>query len=906
MDGEVIVVVDDSDDDELVRAPKRRSTAHMSVEIVVPLAPQPVAHARTRGALVLGEVGVAEPAPRADSSLFVGAANERAGGIGPPRRKRTRIADSAPPPPIPLISNPLPLLQESWADAFAPHRVADVALFPQKIQSLREFLRAASQASAAANEHSRVAVRAAITSTASRVRDEDVDLNALLDAIDAGLPPPVQGPAAARAMLLAPLQPSVSSSAPRILVLFGPPGTGKSTAVRLVAAELGLAIRSPDVFSVDAAGGAFVPTDSLRDAQRALAFADGRTRPANADGDLPPAPNERRGARGDLDSFCSFISQSRRFKGLALADEGGASARTLAAPQHSRSEVLVVEDVPRTGPNRRSDAGGRDAESSFRDTVSNALLNFLAAPSAPPMIIIASEGEDVGEAMTLPGIARLLGTQVLSNPRTRVVEIDRCPETRMRKALKRVADASGATRTLGAAVLDAAIENTITTARGDVRHAIATLQFFCMRHSREKVLDVLGSAPDPVGQPVPRPLACGRDDFYDSLHTLGKLLHAKRKVSCDQCDADLGAGDAPSCALCSRSVFCSATCSRAHCVGVHSGDETPHSPLRIQSRTVSATRPLAFDPDVLVAASTYDAATTLAFLSENAPPQFSDVCELARALDVFSNVDVLLRDDWGSRGADGAASMGAELCAAAAARAIAVWNSKPGPKTFRPTRRPAAFALARVAALNRRWVTDEGLGITGDIVAAASHTVLYAGAAGCLETTERITVVIPSIGSMLRLARTSPPTPARTALLGHFSARAEALLVAAATSYGAAGSSDVRDDGEIFSCVGSAPKAARGNGTSALRDPKEVEGIFGGGDDDAAGSPDDGAGSVSEVPAPLQPQRHVGMAGLQRGMWELSAALQGVDVRCALPFARAATPSVGAEGALEDDVQECD
>jgi hypothetical protein len=319
--------------------------------------------------------------------------------------------------------------------------------------------------------------------------------------------------------------------------------------------------------------------------------------------------------------------------------------------------------------------------------------------------------------------------------------------------------------------------------------------------------------------------------------------------------------------------------------------------------------PLAFDPDALVAASTYDSATTVAFLSENAPPLFSDIGALARTIDVFSDVDVLLREDWGGRGSGGvgsgaAVSVSAELAAALAARSIAAWNSSPAPKSFRPTRRPGAFALARVAAANIRWVTDEALGVAGDIGTAAAHAALRVGAAGCLATTERITNVIPHIGGMLRAARAAPPTPARTALLGLFSARAEALLVAAATSFGSDGAGDTRDDGEEFSSVGGAPRAAwaRGLTTGAAEENDDAphRDVL---DDDSV---DGGAEKETSVSAALEQRPRVRIAGLQRGMWELRCAQRGVDIRRPTQFTNLFFPDAKNEGPGEsDEIEDC-
>lgn len=164
---------------------------------------------------------------------------------------------------------------------------------------------------------------------------------------------------------------------------------------------------------------------------------------------------------------------------------------------------------------------------------------------------------------------------------------------------------------------------------------------------------------------------CGRDDFLDSLHTLGKLLYAKRG---------------------------------------------PDGRLE-------------YEPESIMATSAYDAGTTAAFLSQNAIQSFCDLADLSAALDAWSVADILLGHGGagGRRGGSssdrrsggGGPAYPEQHAASIVSRAISTCNDSPAPSSFRPTRKPVIFAVERFAAENRRWVTSACLGLScNDVIAS--------------------------------------------------------------------------------------------------------------------------------------------------------------------------------------------
>jgi hypothetical protein len=162
-------------------------------------------------------------------------------------------------------------------------------------------------------------------------------------------PPPTTTTTTTTTTTATPAVAAVRPAAPRLLILYGPAGAGKSTAVRVLSASLGLSLR--EWGDMGARGGLLLP--STGDGTESGYTAGGGGRAAAA-----AAALREREAQGDytppftsvLQDFEEFLSACGVFSPLLLAPCAGAGvARGLpAAPGPVTQPTLVLlEEIPR-------------------------------------------------------------------------------------------------------------------------------------------------------------------------------------------------------------------------------------------------------------------------------------------------------------------------------------------------------------------------------------------------------------------------------------------------------------------------------------------------------------------------------------------------------------------------------
>lgn len=849
-------------------------------------------------------------------------------------------AASAPAPPAGLD---LP-----WADKYAPASAGELVVHVKKLGEVRAWLRGARQASLAGR--------------------------GLLPGDDLGPTDPYSMG----------LQPH-----PRLLILMGPPGTGKSTAARLLATETGFqSVRTwadtggrtgtgSNAAQTAARGGGGRKWASRGsgngddDDDRGSSGGDGGWRGGGGSGGDINALLQRMyesgagggsGGRGwdgvyvpggtVLADFRTFLGASTSFPSLKFKPaatslrqqpSGSRSAAPAASASSSSSssgdgggpqcDLLLLEDVPRASHGGSDDAG-------FRREVGRALTSFLAS-SAFPAVLIASEGEAPGDAATRPSLVRLLGREVVEHPSTAVIAVNPVADTAMRRVLT---GALRAERVPPTAVSSRDLDGVIASAHGDLRHALTTLQFLVTApHLVVHAAPAL-AAPAPRGQGRKRGKAAAAfedDDEGADNHasaaasaaawkrtTTGKLKASARDIAGDAGDAHAGSSVSPSASsrLCGRDDFFDAL----HTLGklLYAKREGP------EAGSVSPGR-LLNDPDTLMAGCPYDAATTCAFIAHNGVHFFTDVGQLSRAWDVLSSADVLLsHGNGGGRGGrshrgGGAASVGSGVvypehtAAALVARAMSTHNAHPASRSFRPLTKPSLFAVARVADSNGRWLREEGLGAsTGAAdVGVVAATAAAASAPGHLlavpSLSERTTVVLPAMGALLQAhtARKARGAAAASAAVDGsalgLSQRLAALCLASC-SFGRCskgGAEPCTTIGQTATALLAAPGgggAGLAGGGGGQGDDEGADGLTRREDSDNEDSGEAAMESAAalEEPTAMQPltaveqdaaasaaagpsapvsflsarrQREL-LSSLQVGQWEATAAAAGVDV----------------------------
>ncbi|KAF4555392.1 Rad17 P-loop domain-containing protein [Elsinoe fawcettii] len=300
------------------------------------------------------------------------------------------------------------------------------------------------------------------------------------------------------------LEESLSSRArPRLIVLKGPAGTGKTTVVQLLAQSMGLAIKEwRNPVNVDIGSESFISTSA---------------------------------------QFEDFVLRSSKFSGLELSTDSSASTAISKKPSDvvdtDLQHILLVEEFPvsltRSSPILQS----------FRTTIQSylSLPGDAKVPPAPVILILSetllSSSTSSPDTLTPH---RLLGPTLLSHPLTAVVEFNPIAPTLLTKALSLIATkesrVSGRRRTPGPAVLSRLAE------MGDIRSAVSALEFLCLKGDTDgdwsaKVTfgKAKGSAKGAVGdeslterEKEALKLVGGREGALGLWHAVGKVVYNKR------------------------------------------------------------------------------------------------------------------------------------------------------------------------------------------------------------------------------------------------------------------------------------------------------------------------------------------------------------------------------------------
>ncbi|XP_020203810.1 cell cycle checkpoint protein RAD17 isoform X1 [Cajanus cajan] len=274
------------------------------------------------------------------------------------------------------------------------------------------------------------------------------------------------------------LKPSKAGYSNNVLVISGQAGIGKSTAIHVIASYLGAIVY-----------GWNTPTPVIW--QEHLHNSGTGTQYTSK-----------------LDEFESFVDRVRKY-GLLLNSHSGESKPSI---------ILLIDDLPMIN--------GKPAFGRVKDCL-HLLVNSIQIPTA---ILFT----DYGNADSADYNARCLEELKLSLESSGACKVAFNPITvnTMKKILFRICQMEHCD------VTDEHVDLIAKTSGGDIRHAITSLQFFCVKptlvHSLAPPTCSRGALKEESTKPVRSDdgysLHFGRDETLSLFHALGKFLHNKRET----------------------------------------------------------------------------------------------------------------------------------------------------------------------------------------------------------------------------------------------------------------------------------------------------------------------------------------------------------------------------------------
>ncbi|KAL4424733.1 hypothetical protein ABPG77_000076 [Micractinium sp. CCAP 211/92] len=484
---------------------------------------------------------------------------------------------------------------------------------------------------------------------------------------------------------------------PRLLVVTGPPGCGKSTVLTTLAQGLGFDVsewRAPAPVQWEEANhtgmqyrsklddfGEFVARSKMPHLSLHSSSA-GSSRPDSA------APTSQQGP-----GLASAAAQATQ-----AAAAAGASLPRSRLPPSLLPTLVLVDDLPH--------AAGPEQRRQIADALSD-----LAAGARFPVVVVATQTS--GKTQQEKGLSAAAGTlqglhkelvAVLEAHQAATISFNPLTPTMIAKALRGILERER--RALPEADVLAIAEQS----QGDLFNAISTLQFICTgvaptataaraapksrgRGAKRKADAGTAAASAGGAEGEPRLGYALRDSTLSLFHALGKLLYNKR--------LEPGSSQAAEQAQQQQQQPPWASFGQAAAAA-------PGKPLPLADW--AHRRPMEFDPEAVLAASGLEAGSVSAFLHENVLHFIEDsaVEDAAACMEQLSAADCLAS---GRRWGTGDAMMGDEdspsatlldaLAASTAARGVCFANAHPAPRRWLPLKAPTVFAAAKGAAANR-------------------------------------------------------------------------------------------------------------------------------------------------------------------------------------------------------------
>ncbi|KAJ8571305.1 hypothetical protein ON010_g5531 [Phytophthora cinnamomi] len=296
--------------------------------------------------------------------------------------------------------------------------------------------------------------------------------------------------------------PSAGVFQKRLLFLCGPPGSGKSTAVRCIARKLGLLVKE---WEDNSAAGKLNYERMLRE-----------------DFWLPQVSG--------VDDFSDFIHRSSAYAALPMATSRHTSSIGRKRPLSSSQQISKSANVS------SSDSGQLILVESWPQSWSKnpsqyeeklqRIYQHVVDPVGGfryPVVCIYSDVQ--GSKIDLDHLSRKFSREVIHSPLTSVININTVTSAQLKKNLTRVV----AHENCASQPVD--IQKVIDSSNGDMRHALNMLQL--SQNPTQKKAKVTASKKVKMSSALTgtseskSASSTARDPFLSDFHVVGKLLHGK-------------------------------------------------------------------------------------------------------------------------------------------------------------------------------------------------------------------------------------------------------------------------------------------------------------------------------------------------------------------------------------------
>ncbi|KAG7392694.1 Cell cycle checkpoint protein rad17 [Phytophthora pseudosyringae] len=292
----------------------------------------------------------------------------------------------------------------------------------------------------------------------------------------------------------------------RLLFLCGPPGSGKSTAVRCIARQLGLLIKE---WEDNSAAGKLHYERLLREdfwtpqVSGVDDFSDFIHR-SSAYAALPVVTSRH----------TSTIGRKRR---LSSSQQGPSKSQ---APSTSTGQLILIESWPQSW----------SKEHSIYEEKLQRIYQHVVDPAGGchyPVVCIYSDVQ--GSKIDLDHLSRKFSREVMHSPHTSIININAVTSAQLKKHLTRVAVQENCPSQ------PADVQKIINSSNGDMRHALNMLQL-SQNTSAKKQKRIpaaatkkgkKSSASSVVPNHSSATSSSARDPFLSDFHVVGKLLHGK-------------------------------------------------------------------------------------------------------------------------------------------------------------------------------------------------------------------------------------------------------------------------------------------------------------------------------------------------------------------------------------------